>query len=78
MLVVDPQTQLVKVAILALTIFTVLISMDRHFTEHVGEYLSLILLGTVGMMFLVSAGGSADGVHFAGTDQPLALHPDGV
>ena len=55
MLVVDPLTQLVKVALLALTIFTVLISIEGKFTEHVGEYLALILLATVGMMFLVSA-----------------------
>jgi NADH-quinone oxidoreductase subunit N len=55
-LAVDPQTDFVKVAILALTIFTVLISTAGKFTDHVGEYLSLILLGTVGLMFLVSAG----------------------
>ena len=55
MLVVDPLTQFVKVALLVLTIFTVLISMDSTFTDHVGEYLALILLATVGMMFLVSA-----------------------
>jgi len=55
MLVVDPLTQLVKVALLALTIFTVLISIEANFTTHVGEYLALILLATVGMMFLVSA-----------------------
>ena len=55
MLVVEPLTQLVKVALLALTIFTVLISIEGKFTEHVGEYLALILLATVGMMFLVSA-----------------------
>ena len=55
MLVVSPLTQLVKVCLLALTIFTVLISIESKFTTHVGEYLALILLATVGMMFLVSA-----------------------
>jgi NADH-quinone oxidoreductase subunit N len=55
-LVVDPQTDFVKVAILALSIFTLLISASGRFTEHVGEYLSLVLLGTIGLMFLVSAG----------------------
>jgi NADH-quinone oxidoreductase subunit N len=55
MLVVDPLTQLVKIALLALTIFTILLSMDSDFTTHVGEYIALILLGAVGMMFLVSA-----------------------
>jgi NADH-quinone oxidoreductase subunit N len=55
MLVVDPLTQLVKISLLALTIFTILLSMDSNFTEHVGEYLALILFAAVGMMFLVSA-----------------------
>ena len=55
MLVVDPLTQLVKIAVLVLTIFTILLSMDSEFTNHVGEYLALILFAAVGMMFLVSA-----------------------
>jgi NADH-quinone oxidoreductase subunit N len=55
MLVVDPLTQFVKIALLVLTIFTVLISMESNFTRHVGEYLALVLLAAVGMMFLVSA-----------------------
>ena len=54
-LVVDSLTNLVKAALLVLTIFTVIISVQGKFTEHVGEYLALILLSTVGMMFLVSA-----------------------
>jgi len=53
---VDLQTDFVKVAILALTVFTILISTAGKFTDHVGEYLSLILLGTISLMFLVSAG----------------------
>ena len=55
MLVVDPLTQLVKISVLALAIFTILISIESTFTTHVGEYLALILLATVGMMFLVSS-----------------------
>src|SRR5215469_4395824 len=55
MLVVDPLTQFVKIALLVLAIFTILLSMDSSFTTHVGEYLALILFGTIGMMFLVSA-----------------------
>jgi NADH-quinone oxidoreductase subunit N len=55
MLVVNPLTQFVKVALLALTISTILISVDTDFTTHVGEYLALILLAAVGMMFLVSS-----------------------
>jgi NADH-quinone oxidoreductase subunit N len=55
MLVVDPLTQLVKVALLVLTIFTVVISMDADFTKHVGEYFAIILLASAGMMFLISS-----------------------
>lgn len=55
MFVADPLTAFVKVAILALTIFTLLLSFDSDFTVHVGEYLALVLLAAVGMMFLVSA-----------------------
>jgi NADH-quinone oxidoreductase subunit N len=55
MLVVDPRTDFIKDVLLALTIFTVLISTSGKFTEHVGEYFSLVLLGTIGLMFLVSA-----------------------
>lgn len=51
----DPLTRLVKVALLAFTIFTILMSVETKFTDHVGEYLSLILLATVGMMLLVSS-----------------------
>jgi NADH-quinone oxidoreductase subunit N len=54
MFVVDPLVQLVKVALLVLTFFTILLSLDTDFTEHVGEYFALILLATLGMMFLVS------------------------
>jgi NADH-quinone oxidoreductase subunit N len=55
MMVVEPLTQLVKLSLLVLTIFTVWLSVESDFTTHVGEYLALILLATVGMMFLVSA-----------------------
>ena len=54
LLVVSPSSDFVKVAILALTVFTVLISASGKFTDHVGEYLSLILLGTIALMVLVS------------------------
>jgi NADH-quinone oxidoreductase subunit N len=55
MLVVDPLTQLVKVVLLVLTIFTILISVETDFTPHAGEYFALILLAAVGMMFLASS-----------------------
>jgi NADH-quinone oxidoreductase subunit N len=55
MLVIDPLVQFVKVALLALTIFTILLSIETEFTRHVGEYLALVLFAAVGMMFLVSS-----------------------
>jgi NADH-quinone oxidoreductase subunit N len=55
MLAVDPLTRLVKLALVGLSVFTILISLGSRFTEHVGEYLSLILLATIGMMFMVSS-----------------------
>ena len=55
MFVADPLTQFVKAALLVLAICTVILSMDSDFTTHVGEYLALILLATIGMMFLVSS-----------------------
>src|SRR5262249_8861721 len=55
MFVVDPLTQTVKIAILALVVFTLLLSIDTDFTDHAGEYIALVLLAAVGMMFLVSA-----------------------
>lgn len=51
----DPLARLVKQALLALTAFTALISTESDFTDHVGEYFALLLLATVGMMFLVSS-----------------------
>lgn len=55
MLVVDPLTQLVKQALLVLAIFTAILSIETSFTDHVGEFFALLLLATVGMMFLVSS-----------------------
>jgi NADH-quinone oxidoreductase subunit N len=54
-LITDSVTDFIKIALLGLTVLTVMISTAGKFTEHVGEYLSLILLGTIGLMFLVSA-----------------------
>jgi NADH-quinone oxidoreductase subunit N len=55
MLVVTPLTQIVKVALLSLTVGAVLLSRDHAFTEHTGEYFALMLLVLAGMMFLVSS-----------------------
>ncbi len=59
-LIANPLTHLVQIALLALAIFTLFISADSHsanssFTEHVGEFVLLILMATVGMMFLVGS-----------------------
>jgi len=55
MLIANPLTDLVQVALLVLTILTLFISLDSTFTEHVGEYVLLILVATVGMMFLAGS-----------------------
>ena len=55
MLVVDPLTQFMKQILLGLFIFTAIISIQAKFTQHVGEYFALLLLASVGMMFLVSS-----------------------
>ena len=44
----------VQTSLLVLTILTVLLSIDSTFTDHVGEFVLLILLATTGMMFLVA------------------------
>ena len=54
MLVLSPLSPIVKGVLLVLTICTALISLETKFTEHAGEYFALLLLATVGMMFLVS------------------------
>jgi NADH-quinone oxidoreductase subunit N len=48
-----PLVHLVQIALLALTICTLLLSASSTFTEHVGEFVLLILVATAGMMFLV-------------------------
>src|SRR5579883_1263958 len=53
--VVDSVIQVVKIALLTLTILALLISQDSDFTKHVGEYFALILMAAAGMMFLVSS-----------------------
>ena len=54
MLVLNPLVERVQIALLVLTMFTVLTFLGSTFTEHVSEYFALILLATVSMMFLVS------------------------
>ncbi len=54
MLVLNPLVERIQVALIILTMLTILTFMGSSFTEHVSEYLALILLATVSMMFLVS------------------------
>ena len=55
MLVVNPLTQLVQIALLALAILVLLLADSARFTTHVGEYCALILFATTAMMLLVSS-----------------------
>ena len=54
MLVVNPLTELVQMALLALAILVLLFVSSARFTTHVGEYCSLILFATTAAMLLVS------------------------
>jgi len=54
MLVLNPLAQRMQIALLLLTMLTILTFLGSTFTQHVSEYLALILLATVSMMFLVS------------------------
>jgi NADH-quinone oxidoreductase subunit N len=53
-LIANPLTHLVQITLLVLTIISLLLSVNSTFTEHVGEYILLVLFATVGMMFLVA------------------------
>jgi NADH-quinone oxidoreductase subunit N len=54
MLLANPLTSLVQIALLVLAIFTLALSVDSDFTSHVGEYVLLVLAATIGGMFLVA------------------------
>jgi NADH-quinone oxidoreductase subunit N len=54
MLVVNPLTQLVQIALVVLAILVLLLVSSARFTTHVGEYCALILFATTAMMLLVS------------------------
>ena len=55
MFVGNPLTHVVQIALLVLTVCVLLLAVDSDFTENVGEFVLLILLATVGMMFLVAS-----------------------
>ena len=54
-LVISSETRLVQIAILILTVFIVVLSIESSFTSHVGEYFAVTLFATTGMMLLVSS-----------------------
>ncbi len=54
MLVVGPLSQLIKHFLLVLTACAALLSLETPFTSHIGEYCALLLLATLGLMFMVS------------------------
>ena len=54
-LVINPETHLVQIALLILTVFIVVLSIGSSFTSHVGEYFAVTLFATTGMMLLVSS-----------------------
>ncbi len=54
-LAVDELILFFKLVIVALTLVTVLISMDYDVGRHVGEYYAVLLFGAIGMMLLISA-----------------------
>jgi NADH-quinone oxidoreductase subunit N len=51
----NPLTHLVQVALLVITIVALFLSVDSTFTDHVSEFVLLLLLATTGMMFLVGS-----------------------
>jgi NADH-quinone oxidoreductase subunit N len=53
-LVLNPLSQHIQIALLILTMLTILTFFGSTITEHVSEYLTLILMATVSMMFLVT------------------------
>ena len=55
MLVISPLTSLFKIICLALACFTILLTQAEKAPRHLGEYLALVLLGTVGLMLLVGS-----------------------
>jgi NADH-quinone oxidoreductase subunit N len=55
MLVITPLTSLFKIICLALAFFTVILARNHGSFPHHGEYLSLLLLATVGLMLLVGS-----------------------
>lgn len=54
-LVTDALSNLVKLVLVVLLGFTAVVSIDSDFTEHIGEFFTLLVLATLGFLFMVSA-----------------------
>jgi NADH-quinone oxidoreductase subunit N len=52
---IDPIIILLKLVIVVLAVFTACLSLESRFTEHPGEFLLLLILATLGLMFLISS-----------------------
>jgi NADH-quinone oxidoreductase subunit N len=54
MFLANPLTSLLQIGLLVLTTVTLLLSAESTFTEHIGEFVLLVMLATTGMLFLVA------------------------
>jgi NADH-quinone oxidoreductase subunit N len=54
MLVISGFSRIAKICLLILLAATVASGIPARFTNHIGEYVTLLMLGTVGLLFLVS------------------------
>jgi len=55
MFLADPLTQWVKISLILLSAGSIVLAFESKFTQHAGEYLSIMLMATAGMMFMVSS-----------------------
>jgi NADH-quinone oxidoreductase subunit N len=53
-LITSPLIRIVQIVLIALAVATLWLALSSKFTHHVGEFVLLILMATVGMMFLVA------------------------
>ena len=55
MLQITPFVRIVQIGLLILTAATLLIASPEKFTDHIGEYVALLLMGTTGLMLLAGS-----------------------
>jgi NADH-quinone oxidoreductase subunit N len=54
MIAITPFSKLVELGLLGITALCLLLTLDETFTDHVGEYIALLLFATIGCMLLVT------------------------